>query len=95
MRFEWIDMLIRICIHKYLLNSKPAASVAEAFEKLFQINVLPTQPPEGLTDKDTFRRQRLYKCVARLCEHALLCWWLRLIYCTALLMAYGSSQQTC
>jgi len=60
MRFEFMDMLMRICINKYLLCKSPAESLGAAFDKLFSVNVLPTQPDEALADKDDFRRVRLY-----------------------------------
>ena len=63
MRFEFLELLLRIAVAKYLMNDEPCRSVGEAFTKLMEVNLLANLDPHALVDKDTFRRERLYTYV--------------------------------
>lgn len=58
MRFEWMEILIRVAIMKYMHGSI-AATVSEAIELLLRKH-LDMLPPEAIVDPNRFRENRLY-----------------------------------
>uniref|UniRef100_A0A6U1GF28 Uncharacterized protein n=1 Tax=Tetraselmis chuii TaxID=63592 RepID=A0A6U1GF28_9CHLO len=59
MRFEWVEILIRVAIEKYIKDKQATNDVREAFVMLCDEN-LSQLPRDAVLDCNEFRQQRLY-----------------------------------
>jgi len=59
MRFEWLEILVRVAVLKYMEGTKEAKTVGESVRLLSRRN-LALLPPEATIDSNDFRRDRLY-----------------------------------
>jgi len=59
MRFEWIEILVRVSIAKFIQDKHMTDDISTAMEYLCRYH-LDTMPPEATLDVNIFRRQRFY-----------------------------------
>ena len=67
-RFEFVEILVRIALAKYIA-SRHMADASDAVQKLLEECVLPRLPEIALTDPNLFRVQRLYTEAAEVVLH--------------------------
>ena len=59
MRFEWLEIIVRVAVLKYMKDTTEADTAGEAV-KLLHIRNLALLPAEALMDPNDFRKDRLY-----------------------------------
>jgi hypothetical protein len=59
MRFEWIEILVRVAIAKFIQDKRMTEDISTAMEYLCRYH-LDTMPAEATLDVNVFRRTRFY-----------------------------------